>query len=93
MRRIFLCIIVVAVATSAEAQDNKKAEAILVKVDAVEIAQEFEKDAKAARKRYDPDRRKVGLAGRLSRSPASSPASMSENEPSRSKPGQRSRSS
>jgi hypothetical protein len=65
MRHILGCLIVVALAASNEAQEKKKAGAILVKADAVEIAAEFEKDAKAARKKYDPRPPKGGAGGTI----------------------------
>ena len=59
MRRILmsLALAAFAVGASALAQEKKaekKAEAIAIKVEAVELALEFQKDPQAAKRKYDP---------------------------------------
>jgi hypothetical protein len=66
MHRIMACVVFVAVAVaSSTGAQERKAEAILVKVDAHDLAREFEKDPKEARRKYDPNPAKGVLGGTI----------------------------
>src|SRR5262245_5026474 len=54
MRCITVCAAIVFALAGTTGGQEKKTESTVVKVDAMELAKEFETDAKEARKKYDP---------------------------------------